>query len=200
MMRVLGKKATGGRKPKKTDDFLRAHLRVVRSSHPLSVLITVVVFLAILGLAQQVEAAPPVADFSGSPTTGVEPLAVTFTDLSTQTPTSWSWDFDNDGTENSTLQNPSYTYNTAGTYTVSLSATNGEGSDTETKIDYITVNDAPPVVDFSGSPTSGVGPLAVNFTDATTGNVTTWSWDFDNDGTEDATAQNPAYTYVSAGT
>ncbi|MBW2174172.1 MAG: PKD domain-containing protein [Deltaproteobacteria bacterium] len=41
-------------------------------------------------------AAPPVADFSGTPTSGDKPLSVDFTDLSTETPTSWSWDFDND--------------------------------------------------------------------------------------------------------
>ncbi|MDY6839030.1 MAG: PKD domain-containing protein [Thermodesulfobacteriota bacterium] len=145
-------------------------------------------------------AVPPVADFSGSPTTGVEPLTVTFTDLSTGVPTSWSWDFNNDTVEDSTLQNPSFTYNTPGTYTVSLTATNGEGSDTETKIDYITVTDAPPVADFSGSPTTGVEALTVDFTDLSTGNVTGWSWDFENDGTPDSTLQNPSHTYNTAGT
>ncbi|MBD3219030.1 MAG: PKD domain-containing protein, partial [candidate division Zixibacteria bacterium] len=123
---------------------------------------------------------PPVADFIGSPTSGDYPLTVQFTDLSNNSPTSWSWDF-GDGVGTSTAQNPSYTYQSAGTYTVSLTATNAYGSDTETKVDYITVSEPPqnpPVADFSGSPTSGDYPLAVQFTDLSTNSPTSWSWDF----------------------
>lgn len=82
---------------------------------------------------------PPVADFSGSPTSGEYPLTVDFSDASTYSPTSWSWTFGDGGT--STAQNPSHTYNTAGTYTVTLTATNSCGSDGETKVDYITVTE-----------------------------------------------------------
>jgi len=47
---------------------------------------------------------------------------------------------------------------------------------------------------------NGVAPLQVNFTDETMGgNVTGWSWDFDNDGVEDANEQNPSFTYDSGG-
>jgi PKD repeat protein len=84
-------------------------------------------------------AGPPVADFSGSPNSGYAPLTVDFTDLSTGAPTSWSWDFGDGGT--STAQNPSYTYNSPGTYTVALTAANAYGSDGETKTGYITVNE-----------------------------------------------------------
>jgi PKD repeat protein len=80
---------------------------------------------------------PPVADFSGTPQSGDAPLTVAFTDLSTNTPTSWSWDFGDGGT--STEQNPSYAYVNPGAYTVALTATNAFGSDTQTKINYITV-------------------------------------------------------------
>jgi PKD repeat protein len=84
---------------------------------------------------------PPVtADFSGSPTSGVAPLAVSFSDLSTGSPSSWAWDFDNNGTVDSTAQNPTYTYTSAGTYTVSLTAANGSSSDTKTKLAYVTVS------------------------------------------------------------
>jgi len=79
----------------------------------------------------------PIANFSGTPTSGTVPLTVNFTDQSTNTPTSWQWDFGDGGT--STEQNPSHTYNSAGTYTVTLSITNQYGSDNETKTDYITV-------------------------------------------------------------
>ncbi|MDO9172485.1 MAG: S8 family serine peptidase [bacterium] len=79
----------------------------------------------------------PVANFSATPLTGAAPLAVVFTDLSTNTPTSWSWNFGDSGT--STLKSPSHTYAAAGTYTVTLTATNSAGSDGETKTGYIVV-------------------------------------------------------------
>jgi PKD repeat protein len=68
----------------------------------------------------------PQAAFTASPTSGTAPLPVTFTDTSTGTPTSWSWDF-GDGSS-STLQNPSHTYATGGSYTVTLTATNSSGA------------------------------------------------------------------------
>jgi PKD repeat protein len=61
-------------------------------------------------------------------------------DQSSNGPTSWSWDFGDGGT--STVQNPQHTYNAAGTYTVALTATNQYGSDTNTKLNYITVQEA----------------------------------------------------------
>jgi PKD repeat protein len=79
-----------------------------------------------------------VAAFSGTPTSGYAPLTVVFTDASTNNPTSWSWIFGDGGT--STAQNPSHTYTAAGTYTVTLTATNAYGSDSETKTGYITAN------------------------------------------------------------
>jgi serine protease len=82
---------------------------------------------------------PPVAQFSGMPTSGTEPLTVNFTDLSTGSITSWSWTFGDGGT--STAQNPSHVY-AAGTYTVSLTVTGPGGTDSETKTDYINVTEA----------------------------------------------------------
>jgi len=137
----------------------------------------------------------PEADFSGSPTSGTVPLTVSFTDLSTNSPTAWQWDFGDGGT--STEQNPSHTYVLAGIYTPSMTATNAGGSDTETKADYITVAVAPPVAEFSGSPTSGAVPLTVQFTDLSTNSPTTWQWDFGDGG--DSSEQNPSYTYLLAG-
>jgi PKD domain len=93
---------------------------------------------------------PPVADFSGSPTAGIAPLTVQFTDNSTGAPTSWAWNFGDGGT--STAQNPSHVYSAAGTYSVTLQATNGAGSNTLTKTDYITVEPPPPDFSISASP------------------------------------------------
>ncbi len=82
---------------------------------------------------------PPVASFSGSPVTGDAPLSVQFTDQSTNSPTSWAWTFGDGGT--SSAQNPSYTYQTTGTFNVSLTATNEDGTNTTTRLAYITVSD-----------------------------------------------------------
>jgi PKD repeat protein len=140
---------------------------------------------------------PPVAAFVGDPTSGFEPLLVNFTDQSSGSPTSWSWTFGDGGT--SPQQNPSYTYNTAGTYTVTLTATNAVGSDDEVKADYITVTTPPPpVAQFSGSPTSGEVQLTVDFTDESSNNPTSWSWAFGDGGT--STQQNPTYVYNTVGT
>jgi len=80
-----------------------------------------------------------VADFEATPTQGTAPLDVTFTDLSTGNPTSWEWDFDNDGVTDSTDQNPSWTYNSSGWYTVKLTVSDGTNSDTCVKEKYILV-------------------------------------------------------------
>jgi PKD repeat protein len=144
-----------------------------------------------------------VADFTATPTTGTAPLTVSFTDATTgTTPFTYAWDFNNDGTVDSTGQNPSYTYNSIGTYSVKLTVTNAGGSDEELKESYITVSTAPvPVAAFSASQTVGTAPLTVNFTDASTGTAPfTYAWDFNNDGTVDSTGQNPSYTYNSIGT
>ena len=138
----------------------------------------------------------PVANFSGSPTSGTAPLGVTFTDSSTNTPTAWSWTFGDSST--STAQNPSHTYSSAGTYTVALTATNSYGNNTCTKSNYITATVPAPVADFSGTPTSGLKPVTVYFTDSSTNSPTSWSWTFGDSST--STAQNPSHTYTSAGT
>lgn len=104
------------------------------------------------------EISAPVADFSADDTTPDVGQTVTFTDQSTNTPTSWSWaiegtegtDFQYVESTSSTSQNPNVQFLVAGTYDVSLTATNGCGSDTETKTDYITVTAAPvPTIDVT---------------------------------------------------
>ncbi|MGK0350840.1 MAG: PKD repeat protein [Planctomycetota bacterium] len=55
---------------------------------------------------------------------------------------------------------------------------------------------------FSATPTSGSSPLTVNFTDATLSNpnpISSWAWDFDNDGIVDSTVQNPTHVYTDCG-
>jgi PKD repeat protein len=148
-------------------------------------------------LTSWMETPLPVADFSADPTSGVAPLTVQFTDLSTGNPTSWDWDF-GDGTGSSMEQNPTYEYTNPGEYTVSLTVSNDQGSDTEIKGAYITVNYPPPVADFVGSPTMGCAPLTVGFTDLSTGEITERWWNFGDGGFGDL--GNPYYTYYEPGT
>ena len=69
---------------------------------------------------------PPVASFTYEPAMPVTGSAVMFTDTSTNGPTEWAWDFGDGGS--STEQNPSYTFASAGTFSVMLTATNAGGS------------------------------------------------------------------------
>ncbi|MBN1781128.1 T9SS type A sorting domain-containing protein [bacterium] len=77
------------------------------------------------------------ADFSANHSSGYAPLAVQFTDKSTGVIRSRSWDFGDGNT--SMVQNPVHTYNTADTFTVSLTVTGSEGTDTEIKENYIII-------------------------------------------------------------
>ena len=155
--------------------------------------------------------AKPVAAFSGTPRSGTAPLTVAFTDASTNGPTSWAWDFGDpaSGPQNSaTVANPSHTYAAAGTYTVTLTASNSAGSSAPlVKTDYVTATTTPPpakpVAAFSGTPRSGTAPLTVAFTDASTNGPTSWAWDFGDPASgpqNSATVANPSHTYAAAGT
>ena len=81
----------------------------------------------------------PVVDFIGIPTTVIVGGSVAFTALCTSNPGSLTWSFEGGIPRSSTAQNPTVIYNTVGTYDVSLTVTNDQGSDTETKVGYITV-------------------------------------------------------------
>ena len=81
----------------------------------------------------------PAAKFSGSPTSGCEPLTVKFDgSSSTGEITSYSWDF-GDGSPAGSGKTVSHTYSKCGDYTVKLAVTGSCGSDTETKTNYIHV-------------------------------------------------------------
>lgn len=153
----------------------------------------------ILFTGKFVSAQAPIANFTAVTVSGCSPLVVTFQDMSTGSPTSWYWDFGNGNT--STLKNPTASYFTTGTYTVTLTATNVSGSNTLIRSGYITVYE-PPVVNFIANVTAGCFPLRVQFTDMSTAGIgntnVNWQWDFGN-GTA-STSQNPLTTYTTAGT
>jgi PKD repeat protein len=141
----------------------------------------------------------PGADFVGTPTRGISPFTVMFTDKSVGNPTGWTWNFGDGTTSNE--QNPSHVYSTSGNqitnnYTVSLTATNAYGADTETKVDYIQVTQTP-IADFTVSLRQGKAPFVVTFQDLSQGSPSSWAWDF-GDGTT-STEQNPTHTYPFEG-
>lgn len=69
----------------------------------------------------------PSADFTADPVNGCLPMAVTFTDASSPNTTTWNWNFPGGNRSFSTLQNPNVTYEEAGLYPVSLTASNAAG-------------------------------------------------------------------------
>ncbi len=137
----------------------------------------------------------PVIAFSANKTDVSVNESISFTDQSANNPTSWAWDFGDGNT--STQQNPSHSYTTSGLYNVTLTATNNYGSNTETKVNYITVGSAP-IVAFSASKTDVDVNESISFTDQSTNNPTSWAWDF-GDGIT-STQQNPSHSYTSQGT
>jgi PKD repeat protein len=141
---------------------------------------------------------PPVASFSRNPSSGTEPLNVQFTDQSSNNPSAWYWSF-GDGSH-STYQNPNHTYSSAGSFNVSLTASNAAGGDTETWNACVTVDPAgqAPVASFTSDVTSGPAPLTVHFTDQSTNNPTSWEWNFTDGGM--STEQNPIHVYQTPGT
>ncbi|MDQ4107208.1 MAG: PKD domain-containing protein, partial [Actinomycetota bacterium] len=94
----------------------------------------------------------PTASFTANPATGAAPLTVSFNNTTTgSTPMTWEWDFDTaTPSVDSTAQNPTHVYNTPGTYTVALTATNSQGSNTTTR--GVVVTEPQPSQEFVGNP------------------------------------------------
>ncbi len=118
----------------------------------------------------------PVAGFTANVTSGTAPFSVQFNDTSTNAPMAWNWSF-GDGNY-SVVQNATHTYTFNDTFSVSLNATNADGSNVSTRTNYIIVTAPKPIPDFSANVTSGTAPLPVSFTDHSTGNPNGWTWFF----------------------
>ncbi|MBZ0279589.1 MAG: PKD domain-containing protein [Anaerolineae bacterium] len=142
-------------------------------------------------------ASAPVAAFTQDLTNGPSPLNVRFTNQSTGQITAYSWTF-GDG-QTSTEQNPTHQFTAVGTYNVILSVTGPGGTSFVTR--KITVQDpvipAPDAV-FSADKTSGNTPLTIQFTNQSTGQITSYNWDFGDGQTSVDTS--PSHIYTVAGT
>ena len=124
------------------------------------------------------------------------PFTVNFSDQSTGA-TGWSWNFGDGGT--STLQNPSHTYTTLGTFNVTLITTGANGcSDSISKNQFVKIQ--APVVSINNLPKEGCVPYTIFPTPNVTAvdGVASYLWNF-GDGTT-STMQNPSHTYPLQGT
>ena len=117
-------------------------------------------------------------DFIANVTSGNVTFPVQFNDTSFNA-TSWFWIFD--GINTSTLQNPLFEYSVPGIYSVNHSSSNAHDTFWMNKSNYITAYPPgvmTPVAGFTGTPTSGITPLTVQFIDQSTGSPTSWNWSF----------------------
>jgi eukaryotic-like serine/threonine-protein kinase len=141
--------------------------------------------------------------FTANKTSGGRPLTVQFNvTVANDNATMWNWSLGGGAWYNTTtaaLKNASYTYTNFGTYTVSETASSPYDTNTTTRTNYITVGEQLTAA-FTSDKTSGVAPLTIQFTDTSSGlGISSWKWDFDNNGVTDSTAQNPLHTYYTPG-
>jgi len=106
---------------------------------------------------------------------------------------SYEWDFGNGQT--STAVNPQATFDTVGTYTITLVTTNTFGC-ADSAMQTFEVGEQP-LAQFTLNNAAGCGPLAVNFVNQTIDGVS-YIWDF-GDG-ESSTLANPVHVYTPPGT
>jgi len=150
--------------------------------------------------------APPVADFDlPSCTAGT---ACTFVSKSSDDVevTGWIWDFNGDDTPDATTATASYTYGSAGDFSVSLTVQDAQGQD-HTKTSTITVAAAEPppppppanpapTADFTYSCAQAVCTFVSTSTDAAPGTIASAAWAFGDGSTGEG--NNPSHTYTVA--
>jgi len=149
---------------------------------------------------------PPSANFSADPTSGKAPLKVSFDASSSSdsdgTTLIYKWKFGDNHSASGEVIN--HTYESAGTYTVELTATDDQGAtDTATKTN--TVSSPPsgiPTASFTASPTEGTVPLEVSFDASESsdpdGKIDSYAWNFD-DG-ERGSGKSTVHTFEDSGT
>ena len=135
---------------------------------------------------------PPTANFTANTTTGCAPLTVQFTSTSSANAQTFNWQFPGGTPSSSTAQNPTVVYNTAGTYSVTLTVSNAAGNNTATQTNLIVVTTTP-----TTAFTSTVAGATATFTNSSA-NATNFVWDF-GDGSG-GSQTNPSHTYAADGT
>ncbi|MEA3497339.1 MAG: PKD domain-containing protein [Bacteroidota bacterium] len=137
-------------------------------------------------------------EFTSNITSGCNPILVSFSDLSSGTISTYYWNFGNGNTSNK--QNPKASYTDPGTYTVELTISNGNTTETITKTNYIHVFKNPEADFTTNSLKKGCVPFTPKFIDTSIlgdALISKWLWDFGN-GAYSLT-KNPSYTFTSSG-
>ncbi|MGQ0828244.1 MAG: PKD domain-containing protein [Bacteroidota bacterium] len=140
----------------------------------------------------------PVPNFTPSP--GCNALNIIFTNTTAPAANTYFWDFGNTASlsDTSIVANPTYTYTTVGTYTVTLVVNKGTACElTTTK----TITLSSVTAEFTSAAT-GCMNKSLTFTDLSTvssnSTITNWDWDFGDTTTSILT--NPSHVYLSGGT
>jgi PKD repeat protein len=139
----------------------------------------------------------PIADFTFTPINPTTNDLIQFTDNSVDldgTITNWSWNFGDGNTSN--MQNPSYSYQNKGFYSVILTVTDNDGY-TDTKVKYFYVRKYGPNAAFLYTPSNPIKNELIQFIDesydTSGGSISSWYWDFGDSNT--SLLQNPTHSY-----
>ncbi len=150
-----------------------------------------------------------------NPSSGTVPLSVTFSATATDTDgyiTTYEWDFDGNGTYDTNSganSGTTHTYTATGTYNTKVRVTDNGGTSSVSSGATVIVNSVanqPPQISlFTASQSSGLTSLSMTFFVTATdsdGSIVQYDWDFDGNGTYDATTLSSpiSHTYPSAGT
>jgi PKD repeat protein len=140
----------------------------------------------------------PVVNFTGIDTVGCVPLLVTFTN-NTVSSANCSWTFGDNGTSSSCGNPVTYTYNTPGVYSVTLTVTDNNGCvNSSTHNNMVTVYGYPvSCFSFGPQPTTVLNPT-ISFADCSTG-ASSWQWSFGDVANSSSTLQNPTFMYPDTG-
>jgi PKD repeat protein len=136
---------------------------------------------------------PPVVDFYADTTHIQQGDTVHFFDLTTGNPAlTWNWEFPGALPTSASIQNPFTVYLNAGTFDVTLTVTNADGTESEYKQSYITVDEVLlPEADFEADTTEITEGESINFSDLTINNPTNWEWIFEGGDPQTSSDTNP---------
>ncbi len=137
----------------------------------------------------------PTASFTANNTGVCAGSSVNFTSTSTGSPTSYSWTFTGGSPSASSSQNPTVTYNTPGTYNVSLTVSNANGNNTSTQNGYITVY-ARPTLTTSSTAVSCFGGTTGSATVTATGGTPNYTYSWSGGGNTATVSNKAAGTYT----
>jgi len=162
---------------------------------------SIIIILAIVAAAfagaglARADAGALTASFDVTDTHGFAPFTAGFDDTSTGNVTGWEWSF-GDGSANATGQLAEHTFDVPGTYTVTLTVTDGlrhSSASAEVTVD-------PSLFAYFATNTLNQSErLEVQFYDTSAGGPTAWQWSF-GDGSANTTEQDPVHTFPAPGT